>query len=183
MRIEKNNYIKQLRLHNEKALMYVIDTYGGLLMAVIRKKLIYLPDRQEECFDDVMLKIWQNIGSFDESKNTFQNWAAAIARYHAIDYLRRYQKEMESVSMGHMEIAEEDHMLGQIIGQEISEEMESMLAALKPADRELFLKRYVEEKPVEQISEETGMKKEIIYNRLSRGRHKIRRHLLRERGI
>ena len=46
MKIGAKNYIKQLRLHNEKALAYVIDEYGGLLMSVIRKHLFYLPERQ-----------------------------------------------------------------------------------------------------------------------------------------
>ena len=52
----------------KKALAYVIDEYGGLLMSVIRKHLFYLPEKQEECFDDVLLKIWQNIESFHEEK-------------------------------------------------------------------------------------------------------------------
>ncbi len=59
MKIGKHNFLKQLKLQNEKALVYVIDAYGGLLMSVIRKHLFGLPERQEECFDDVLLKIWQ----------------------------------------------------------------------------------------------------------------------------
>ena len=47
MKIGEKNYIKQLRLHNEKALAYVIDEYGGLIMSVIRKHLFYLPEKQE----------------------------------------------------------------------------------------------------------------------------------------
>ena len=39
MKIGEKNYIQQLQLHNEKALMYVIDEYGGLIMAIIRKHL------------------------------------------------------------------------------------------------------------------------------------------------
>ena len=34
MKIGETNYIQQLQLHNEKALLYVIDKYGSLLMAV-----------------------------------------------------------------------------------------------------------------------------------------------------
>ena len=79
MKIGEKNYIQQLQLHNEKALMYVIDEYGGLLMAIIRKHLFSQPQKQEECFDDVLLKIWQNISDFDESRSSFKNWAAAIA--------------------------------------------------------------------------------------------------------
>lgn len=41
MKITEKNYIQQLQLHNEEALIYVIDMYGGLLKAVIRKHLFY----------------------------------------------------------------------------------------------------------------------------------------------
>lgn len=182
MRIGKHNYIRQLQLHNEKALIYVIDEYGGLLMAVIRKHLYALPESQEECFDDVLLKIWQNIASFDPDRNSFKNWAAAIAKYRAIDYLRQYQREAAAVSIEDTVIAQEDSLLAAMIEQEISVETEKLLSCLKPSDRELFLKLYVEEQSMEQISQETGMKKEVIYNRVSRGKHKIRRQYKVERG-
>lgn len=74
-------------------------------------------------------------------------------------------------------------MLVKMIEKEISEEMEQLLGCLKPLDRELFEKLYVEEKTMEQVSEETGMKKEVIYNRLSRGKDRIRRQYRAERGI
>lgn len=182
MKIGAKNYIKQLRLHNEKALAYVIDEYGGLLMSVIRKHLFYLPERQEECFDDVLLKIWQNIDSFDETKNTFKNWAAAVAKYQAIDYLRSYQREVQTVNIEETVIVHEDKTLAQIVDKEISQEVEQMLSCLKPKDRELFYKLYVEEKNMGQVSLETGMKQEVIYNRLSRGKKKLRQNILEERG-
>ena len=182
MKIGEKNYIKQLRLHNEKALAYVIDEYGGLLMSVIRKHLFYLPERQEECFDDVLLKIWQNIESFDENKNTFKNWAAAVAKYQAIDYLRSYQREAETVNIDDTVIVHEDKTLAQIVDKEISQEVEQMLSCLKPKDRDLFYKLYVEEKTMGQVSLETGMKQDVIYNRLSRGKKKLRQNILEERG-
>ena len=177
MRIGKHNYIRQLQLHNEKALMYVIDEYGGLIMSVIRKHLFGLPERQEECFDDVLLKIWQNISDFDERKNTFKNWAAAIARYRAIDYLRQYQREPVTVDLEDTVIAGEDCLLTGLIEKEISKEVGKMLSCLKPLDRELFLRLYVEEQPMEQVCRDLGMKRAVIYNRLSRGKEKIRRQM------
>lgn len=182
MKIGEKNYIKQLRLHNEKALAYVIDEYGGLIMSVIRKHLFYLPEKQEECFDDVLLKIWLNIESFDENKSTFRNWAAAVAKYQAIDYLRSYRKELQTVNIEDAVIVQEDHALAGMIEKEINLEVEKMLECLKPQDRELFYKLYVEEKSMKQISCETGIKQEVIYNRLSRGRKKLRRNILEERG-
>ena len=174
MRIGEHNYIRQLQLHNENALLYVIDEYGGLLMSIIRKLLFGVPHRQEECFNDVLLKIWQNISDFDESKSTFKNWAAAIARYRAIDYLRQYKREIETVNIEDTIIVKENCLLADMLNREISEEVEMMLYSLKPIDRELFLKLYVEEQPIEQVSRETGMKRDVIYNRLSRSKKKLR---------
>ncbi len=183
MKIGITNYIQQLQLHNEDALMYVIDRYGGLLMSVIRKHLFLLPERQEECFDDVLLKIWQHISDFDESKNTFKNWAAAIAKYRAIDYLRQYQREPVTVDIDDTVIPHEDRLLAAMIEKEISSEVEKMLDCLKPADRELFLRLYVQEQTVEQVSRETGMRKEVLYNRLSRGKQKIRKQYSVRKGV
>lgn len=175
MKIGPQNYIRQLQLHNEKALLYVIDEYGGLLKSIIRRHLALLPQQQEECLDDVLLKIWQNISDFDENKNSFKNWAAAIARYRSIDYLRQYRKELAAVSIEAAEPAMEDRMLADAIDAEISEELEQMLGTLSPLDRELFRKLYVEEKSMDIVSTETGMRRETIYNHLSRSREKLRR--------
>lgn len=94
MKINQENFVKELRRGNEKALLYVIDEYGGLLRSVIRRHLFALPDRQEECMNDVLLGIWNYSRDFDETRNTFQNWAAGVARYKSIDYLRKYKREL-----------------------------------------------------------------------------------------
>lgn len=39
----------------------------------------------------------------------------------------------------------------------------------------MFLQIYVQEKEVGQVSQETGISREVIYNRLSRGKKKIRK--------
>ncbi len=49
-----------------------------------------------------------------------------------------------------------------------------MLNCLNEQDRDLFYKLYVEEIEVNKISEETGMKRDAIYNRVSRAKKKIR---------
>lgn len=111
MKTGENNYIQQLQLHNEDALIYVIEAYGGLLKSVISRHLFSMPDKAEECLNDVLLNIWEHIGSFDEQKNSFTNWAAAIARYRAIDYLRKYCQKMQQIDIEEVEIAKEDAVL------------------------------------------------------------------------
>ncbi len=73
MKITEKNFVAQLRRGNERALEYVVDTYGGLLLAVVRKQLAALPELQQECVNDVLLAIWQNIDYYDETRSTFAN--------------------------------------------------------------------------------------------------------------
>lgn len=49
-----------------------------------------------------------------------------------------------------------------------------MLDCLKPVDRELFWKLYVEEEDMESVSRSIGMSRPVIYNHLSRGKKKLR---------
>ncbi|MCI8564494.1 MAG: sigma-70 family RNA polymerase sigma factor [Lachnospiraceae bacterium] len=181
MRIREDNYIEQLCLQNEEALLYVIDVYGGLIKSVISKHLFAMPDKIDECLDDVLLNIWENISSFDESRSTFKNWAAAVAKYRAVDYLRKYRQELQQVNIEDVLLPQEDAMLERLVQEEISEEMESLLSCLSESDRSLFWKLYVEEKPIEEVSQETGMKKAVIYNRISRGKRRVRKQYLNER--
>lgn len=183
MIINEDNYLYQLQKHNEKALLYVSDKYGGLLKSIICKHMYHMNDKQEECFNDVLLKIWNNISSFDQSKNTFKNWIAAIAKYQSIDYLRKYGKELQNATLDDIVIAKEDTLLIDIIECEISEELEIMLSCLKPDDKILFHRLFVEEEEIEHISQETGISKNNIYKRISRGKEKIRKRFRENKSI
>jgi len=174
MKITADNFIGQLRVHNEKALVYVVEEYGGLITSIVRKHLYAMPDSQEECFNDILLNVWNHIDSFNEIKNSFKNWIAGIARYRSIDYLRKYKRDLDNVSWDDIVVAKEDANLIQLVDQEISEELEMMLSCLKPEDQELFMKLYVEELDVNEVSRDMCMDKDVIYNRVSRGKRKMR---------
>lgn len=175
MKISNDNFIYQLRVKNEDALMYVIDEYGGLIKAVIRKNMSCLRLKQDECFNDVLLSIWEHIDSFHSDNNSFKNWIAAIAKYKSIDYMRKYKYETDKIAYDEMEnyeLQSEDRM--EIFDNEISERMEELLSVLKPKDREILIRIYANEEPVEQVSRNLNIEKSVIYNRVSRAKKKLR---------
>ena len=102
----------------------------------------------------------------------------------ALDYKRKYASRLLESSWEEKEnfinIDEAFDMHAQF-SEEFSKETTEMLACLKPRDRELFLKLYVEEKSFDEISQETGTEKTVLYNRLSRSKRKIRRLFPRNR--
>lgn len=183
MKINEKNYITELQNHNEKALLYVIDRYGDLLNSIIAKHLYALKDHREECLNDVFLSIWENISCFNATKSSFQNWIAVIARYKSIDYLRKYLQDRELQDIDSLVIAVEDTTDAALLNKELSDEISMMLSCLKPRDKDLFLKLFYEGKDIGEIAEETGEKRELLYNRLSRARKQIRKKFIGEKGV
>lgn len=173
--MEDKLIIKKIKRRKEQGIELLVDAYGGYILAIIRQNLYNLSSYEEECMDDVLMAIWDNIDRFDKSKNTFKNWIASVTRYKSIDYKRKYirslqEEEFDFNSIKDKQVVEED-----ILNEELRQEVESLLDNLKPRDKELFIKHYLEEKNIEELSNEMGVKTDVIYNRLSRGRTKLRK--------
>jgi len=177
MRIDNRNFIEQLYLKNEDALIYVIDEYGGLLKSVIRKNMSCIQAQQDECLNDVFLAIWNNIELFKPEKNSFKNWIAAIAKYKAIDYMRKYKKELSNISyevLNHQE-GYIDNRIENVLEKELSEKTNELLSCLKEEDREILLRVYANEESIEAVSTDMSISKPVIYNRISRAKKKLRK--------
>ena len=175
VKINEQNFIAELRLGNEQALAYVIDTYGGLIYSVVRKQLSSLPELQQECVNDVLLAIWQHCDSFDASRSTFANWAAAICRYKAIDCRRMWLNRLQAQPLETAEWIADEKSKAAMLEQEIFEEMEQMLSCLHEDDRQIFRKLYLEGYSVEEVADTMGVKRSHVYNRVSRGRSRLRK--------
>ena len=184
MKITEQNFVRELKRQNESALEYVMTHYGGLVKSVADRYLNVLSQYEEECINDVFLAVWNHIDSCQPERNPFANWIAGITRLKALDYKRKYASRLLESSWEEKEnfinVDEAFDMHAQF-SEEFSKETTEMLACLKPRDRELFLKLYVEEKSFDEISQETGTEKTVLYNRLSRSKRKIRRLFPRNR--
>lgn len=177
MKITEENFVKQMKKRDEKALGYIIDKYGGLIKSIIKRQLYCLKNYQDDCLNEVLLAIWNHIDSFDEKRSTFQNWAAGVTKYKAIDFKRKYLKDLKNENIDLIQIETINTIDSEILEKELSQEWESLLSCLKEKDKDLFIKLYVEEMKVDEVSERTGIKKETIYNRVSRGKAKLKQRI------
>lgn len=175
MRVTEENLVEQLKLKNEEALSYLLKTYGGLLNAVIRRHLESNPQDVEECLSDVLVAVWFHIDSYDATKNEFRQWMAAIAKYRAIDYLRKSSKSKKRLS----EFTFDENNPGNQIHQLPLFDMQHVLNGLTAVEREIFEKYYVKGVPSIEIAEDFHAKESWVHNKLSRGRKKLRIILLK----
>lgn len=167
--------IKYIKKKNEKGMELLIDNYRGIITAVVRRHLGVLINYEEECIDDVLLSIWDNIKSFDKSKNNFKNWICAVSKYKAIDYKKKYLSKIE-----HMDMNEDIYYIDQeLLKSEMEEEINDILSYLNESDKDLFKQHYLNGEPLEEIAIKNNTKISNLYNRLSRGRKKIRESIVR----
>ncbi|MGL5069334.1 MAG: sigma-70 family RNA polymerase sigma factor [Sarcina sp.] len=184
--MEDKLIVKNIKRKKECGLEMFIDKYGGLIKAIIRKKLYNYNSNEDECLDDILLAIWDNISRFDESKGSLRNWIISVARYKVIDYNRRYVVNSNKVTSLNTddgfvrEFKDENAIIDKnILSREINKEIDELLGKLSKEDKELFVKHYLEEKSVTSISKEVGVKTDVLYNRLSRGRVKLKSILVK----
>ncbi|MGX4598320.1 sigma-70 family RNA polymerase sigma factor [Faecalimicrobium sp. JNUCC 81] len=170
--------IKYIKKKNQKGMEILIDKYNALLTSIVRFHLGTLINYEEECVSDTLLAIWDNIDGFEKDKNSFKNWICAIAKYKAIDYKRKYLNKIETSSLDEQTYYIDKNLL-QI---EIQEELNETLDFLSEEDEEIFRRYYLEDESVVDIANNKKLAISSVHSKLSRGRSKIRKILLREGG-
>lgn len=176
MTVTEKNVVEQLKMKNEDALPYLIQTHGGLLKSIIQRYLKGNPQDGEECLADVLVAIWFHIDSFDAAKNEFRQWIAAIAKCRAIDYLRKTQNAKQQ---GLMPVAINENSRKKQSPQQPLFDMQSMLNELTAVERDIFEKYYVKGVPSKEIAADFHAKESWVHNKLSRGRKKLKIILLK----
>ena len=169
--MEDRVIIKHIKNKDEKGLELLIDKYGDYINTIVKNNLSTLRYHQDECTNDVYLSIWMNINSYNKNKNTFKNWIGTVAKHRTIDYKRKYIKDIQLEKL--------DENLKQIdenlLRCEIEENVNDLLLNLSDEDRQVFVKRYLEDKDIETISREMNIKSNNIYTKISRCKQKLRK--------
>ena len=105
--------LQLLRKKDEAGMRYLFDHYGGALNNIIGQ-IITEKEIVQEVLHDVLLRIWNNIEQYEESKSRLFTWMARIARNAAIDKVRSkaYRKsgktdELDAVVVNHSNLSEQ----------------------------------------------------------------------------
>ena len=97
-----------------------------------------------------------------------------MAKYRAINYKKKFYRELTAGELTE-DITDGKEIDADILRQEIEGEVISLLSGLSDKDRGIFIKRYIMDKSVTEIAADENKDTSWVYNRLSRGRKKLRR--------
>jgi len=188
--INKDTFLLELKKRNPLAIEFIVKEYGSVIRSSIGK---YLSDNEsalDECFNDVLLAVWKNPAKFDDKKSDFKNWICAIAKYRAIDTLRREIKHQEKFininSEQCIDWLNKFHVSenGVDLFDSSVEELTKLLECLSEDDKDLFFRRYIQDQTVDEIANEKSMSRGQIYTRISMGKKKVQNYIkFRQEGI
>jgi RNA polymerase sigma-70 factor (ECF subfamily) len=103
--IEQNRrLVQRLKRRDPNAMMELYDRYGRLIFSIIFRA-VNDTGVAEDITQETFLRVWNRIGSFDETKGQFERWLVTVARNRAFDHLRsiRNAPAISSVSLTDLE--------------------------------------------------------------------------------
>jgi RNA polymerase sigma-70 factor (ECF subfamily) len=149
----------------------------------------------EDLTQELFLKLYRNLGSFDTHKGSFQTWIATLARNLLVDHFRRTRQDRATDSLdASLSIGEDAPSLADRLadprpsqeshasGLELKASIQQALAQLSPELREAVILRDLEDMDYKEIAQVLRIPEGTVKSRISRGRGELARLLRRIEG-
>jgi RNA polymerase sigma-70 factor, ECF subfamily len=146
----------------------------------------------EDLTQEVFLKLYKNLASFDTQKGSFQTWITTLARNLLVDHFRRTRLDRASDSLDATFDGEEDgptmadrladprpSQEHHVAGLELKIRVQHALKQLSPELREAVILRDLEDMDYKEISQVLRIPEGTVKSRISRGRGELARLLQR----
>jgi len=149
----------------------------------------------EDQTQEVFLKMYKNLSSFDPTKGGFTTWLTTLTRNLLVDNYRRSRLERASDSLDETVGGEDDgpskaerlvdsgrSQEQHVAGLELKAQIQAALAQVSPDLREAVILRDLEDMDYKDIAEILGVPQGTVKSRISRGRSELARLLKRIEG-
>ena len=152
------------------------------------------PHDAEDLTQDVFVKVYGNLTTFDLARGSFQTWITTLARNLLVDHFRRtkQQRVTDSMDAGWDE-SEELPMADRLASagpsqhdraaqKEIARMVQEALTKISPELREAVILRDLQDMDYKEIAQVLRIPEGTVKSRISRGRAELARLLERNKG-
>jgi RNA polymerase sigma-70 factor (ECF subfamily) len=149
-------------------------------------KFVGRHEEAEDLTQDVFLKIFKSLGTFDRRAN-FQTWLISVSRNLCIDHYRSIRQERQAIDhhTDPNELSPATHEPGPMATLEQQDRvilLRDALAALPETLRKAVLMRDIQELTYQEIADQLGLPEGTVKSRINRGRTELARQIRRMRG-
>ena len=143
----------------------------------------------EDLTQEIFIKIFQMLRTFDAAQGAFSTWLNRVARNHLVDHYRRTHKDRVTSSLED-EVSEIEGRpspgegpVASVEARERKQLLQAGLDRLSPDMREAVILRDLQDLDYEEIAEVLGVPQGTVKSRINRGRLELARVLKRIEGL
>lgn len=166
--------IKSAQKGSEDAWAHIVKRYGGAIYSICYQFTMNKADA-EELMQEVFLKIYYNLNSFDSNKS-FLGWAMILTKNLCIDTYRKNKKEKNfknSFEDELFKIPSEENIEENILNKEKYLKLLEFLHTLPEETSSMILMKDLMGLSLEEISEVFKIPSGTVKSKLSRGRLQV----------
>lgn len=170
---------------DQRAWDQIVRTYWRKVFNVAYK-FVGRHEEAEDLAQDIFLKIFRSIGTFDRRAN-FQTWLISVSRNLCIDYYRSVRKERRTidreVNAGELSPpAPDPSPLAALEQRDRVALLRQALAALPKTLSQAVLLRDIHELSYQEIADKLRLPEGTVKSRINRGRAELARQIRKLRG-
>ncbi|MGA2138957.1 MAG: sigma-70 family RNA polymerase sigma factor [Verrucomicrobiia bacterium] len=181
--------VARLKQRDKSALEQLIQIHGAKMYGVALQFMRNEHDARE-VMQDALVSIWNKIGSF-EGKSAFTSWIYRVTANAGLMALRKKKRRENDVSLDTAASDDDDAPVPALrlrdkgplpdkaaMTGELGEQVRAAIDQLPELYRVVVLLRDVEELPMNEVMEATGLSEPALKSRLHRARLALREALL-----
>lgn len=155
-KLSEEELVALLQSVDQSGLSFLYDNYSSALFGVIMR-ITESQENAEDVLQEVFVKIWKNVSSYDKSKGKLYTWLLNIARNTAIDSLRvkdyKAKSKIQSIDNSVRSINRQYNVATQVdhIG------LKTLIGKMKPEYKLLIDKIYFEGYTQEAAAKELNL--------------------------
>lgn len=171
--MQDEEIIERIKKKDYAGLEELLAVYGDSMLRTIHSVLSqpHEVSERQDVANEVFYEVWQNNAAYQPERSRLITWLLLISRSRAIDHKRKLNKRsLEEKPVDEQELAIEESPL-------TKENFLCFIEDLEALDQRIFLLYYFYQESPETIAEQTDLNVSAIYNRLSRGRKRLKERM------
>ncbi len=171
--------IHQISKRKPDALEKIMDIYISNVYSLAKSILCHISTEEdiEECVQDTFLDAWNNIERYNPDRGTFKTWLLILCKYRALNIRKVHLTGPQEVELDDQQPSIYLTPENEYLIKEGSEEILTAINLLAPIDREIFIRRFILDQRIDEISASMQLSRQAIDNRLWRGRTQLKEKL------
>lgn len=174
--MQEKEIIELIRNRDEKGAEELLLHYGPLMRYIIAP-ILPNPQDQEECLSEIVMRIWDKIELYDESRGNWSSWLTALTRNITLNKVRKNKTHISMSELSEDIPSKEPTPEEVVLRKEKQAIIKQALLELPAKERLLFYRKYYYKQPTAQIAAEMGMTERAVEGKLYRLKKQLRKKL------